>query len=464
MKLRFKISLITAVIIMTAIAVSGSLLWLSQKKELYNSFKNDSFSDTESIVFNLNRSLSGENNRISREKYNYFFKSLNNDYCIFYFDGDEIHNNTIISHDELKALKYSTTSFGSLSYSYIKTNGKKFLCTRLFFGGTQNELSAEMYVLYDTYNTDKRLNLFAMAIVLVMLTVSVFSFAVLYILMKRILAPLSDLSESAKAISGGAYEKRVSVSGNDEISMLANDFNLMADAVQSQISEMKRAEENKNAFMADFSHELKTPLTSISGYAQTMRTIKLSDDDKADALEYIYSESRRLDRLSKKMLRLFELDNDSDIKSESISVKALLESAVKTSKPFADKMNVTVEISADKEMIIGDYELLHDALSNLIDNAVKASNEGDTVKVYTENSTIVVSDNGCGIPQDEIDRITEPFYMVDKSRTRKHGGCGLGLSLVKKIMDKTGIRIEIQSNINKGTNVILHFDDVSMNT
>ena len=227
---------------------------------------------------------------------------------------------------------------------------------------------------------------------------------------------------------------------------------------------MKKSEENKNAFMADFSHELKTPLTSICGYAQTMRTIKLSEDDRSDALEYIYSESRRLDRLSKKMLKLFELDNDLENKNEILSVKNILEAAKKTSKPLADKKNVTIKTSAGDEKLIADHDLLQDALSNLIDNAVKASPEGGVVNVYTENNTIVISDDGYGIPQEEIERITEPFYMVDKSRTRKNGGSGLGLTLVKKIMDKSGIGIEIKSKINEGTKVILHFDDVSMNT
>jgi len=256
----------------------------------------------------------------------------------------------------------------------------------------------------------------------------------------------------------------VSVKTNDEIGVLTENFNAMAEAVEQKISELKESENKKTMFMADFSHELKTPLTAISGYAQTMLNLNLSDADKKEALSYIYSESSRLDRLSKKMKRLLELDNTVELQMEKISVSRLFDEAVKTCTPSAQKRKIRLATEQYDGEIYGDFDLLHDVLCNLIDNALKASDEGTAVKLGAEKGRIVVSDSGCGIPADEIDKITEPFYMVDKSRSRKSGSAGLGLALVSQILRLHNIKMTIESEINKGTKIILHFDDNSMNT
>ena len=162
-------------------------------------------------------------------------------------------------------------------------------------------------------------------------------------------------------------------------------------------------------FMADFSHELKTPLTAISGYAQTMLKLRLSEEERVEALSYIHSESNRLDRLSRKMKRLLELDNTVQLQMEKIAVFDLFAAAVKTCQPVAKNHDIKLIVAETAAKIMGDFDLLHDALCNLIDNAMKASRDGQTVELYTRDNAIVVSDSGCGIPSEEIDRITEPF-------------------------------------------------------
>jgi len=217
-------------------------------------------------------------------------------------------------------------------------------------------------------------------------------------------------------------------------------------------------------FMADFSHELKTPLTAISGYAQTMLKLRLSEEERVEALSYIHSESNRLDRLSRKMRRLLELDNTAELNMEVLPVSKLFEEAVKTCQPVAGNRNIKIIQVPTSARINGDFDLLHDALCNLIDNAMKASRESQTIELYTRDNVIVVSDSGCGIPPEEIDRITEPFYMVDKSRSRQSGGAGIGLSLVSKILRIHDMKMDIESEINVGTKINLHFVDVSVNT
>jgi len=209
-------------------------------------------------------------------------------------------------------------------------------------------------------------------------------------------------------------------------------------------------------FKGNLTHELKTPLTAISGYAQTMRTVELSADDKNEALTYIYEDSKRLDRFAKKMMRLLEVDRDTEIAMEEISLDKLFEAAVRTCTVSAKDKDITLNIGGCNGTIQGDFDLMCDVLINLIDNAIKASPEGASVNLYTENEDIVVEDYGCGIPESEIARITEPFYMVDKSRSRKSGGAGLGLALTKLILNHHGMEMRVESEVEKGTKITVY--------
>ena len=216
--------------------------------------------------------------------------------------------------------------------------------------------------------------------------------------------------------------------------------------------------------MADFSHELKTPLTAISGYAQTLRTVKLSEEDREEALGYIYTEIKRLDRLAKKMMRLMQLDSEESLQMLPVDNKQLLRAVIETCKPAAEQKGVALRTGECGGTVRGDFDLLHDAMCNLADNAIKASGPGQTVILSASDDALTVTDEGCGIPKDEIKNLTEPFYMVDKSRSRQSGGAGLGLSLVKRIAQLHGAELEIESTVGEGTTVKLHFVYTPLNT
>ena len=248
----------------------------------------------------------------------------------------------------------------------------------------------------------------------------------------------------------------MAIKTRDEVGALADDFNSMAEAVERHTKELEESEEHKTLFMGNLTHELKTPLTAISGYAQTMRTVDLSDDDRNEALTYIYEETGRLDRLAKKIMRLLELDRDTEIAMEEISLDKLFEAAVRTCTVSAKDKDITLNIGACHGTIRGDFDLMCDVLINLIDNALKASPKGSSVNVYAEGDTIFVEDFGCGIPESEIVKITEPFYMVDKSRSRKSGGAGLGLALTKLILNHHGMKMSVESEVGKGTKISVY--------
>ena len=139
--------------------------------------------------------------------------------------------------------------------------------------------------------------------------------------------------------------------------------------------------------------------------------------------------------------------------------RKLLDAVLATCQPAARAKDITLQIEKCSGIVRGDFDLLHDALCNLTDNAVKASEQGQTVRLSAEQDLLTVTDEGCGIPQEEIKNLTEPFYMVDKSRSRKSGGAGLGLSIVKQIVQLHGADMEIESEVGKGTQIHLRFSE-----
>ena len=269
--------------------------------------------------------------------------------------------------------------------------------------------------------------------------------------LSRALRPLQALSTGARNIAAGAYQQRVPEGRTDEIGELGRDFNRMAQAVEEHIRQVEASEEKKTLFMGSLTHELKTPLTAISGYAQTLRSAKLGEQDREMALAYIWQESKRLDRLAKKMLRLLELERETALDVERLPIRQLLEEACRVCLPAAGEKGVRIVQEDCPGEVEGDRDLLVDVFVNLVDNAVKASKPGGVVRLYAAGGSIVVEDQGQGIPPEELARLTEPFYMVDKSRSRKSGGAGLGLALVAVILRRHGMALRMESEEGKGT-------------
>ena len=201
--------------------------------------------------------------------------------------------------------------------------------------------------------------------------------------------------------------------------------------------------------MGNLTHELKTPMTAISGYAQTLLMAKVGEEDRKEALMYIVDECERLERLSKKMMELLDISNDQKIQWEQISAKELFEKVSKSCKSILERKNMTLETEEHGEVFVADIDLMSDVIINLVDNGVKASSQGQKIILRANKSAIEIQDFGIGIPLEEQRKILEPFYMVDKSRSRKNGGAGLGLALVSVIAEKYNIKLEIESQPEK---------------
>ena len=270
--------------------------------------------------------------------------------------------------------------------------------------------------------------------------------------------PIRRISRTAKQLSGGRYEKRVTVGGNDELCQLARDFNAMADALEQKIRDLEDAAQRQRDFTASFAHELKTPLTSVIGYADTLRSRELPRERQVEAAGYIFSEGRRLEDMSLALLDLFALEREAPA-MQAVPAARLAAEAAERAAPLLAAAGMRLETDAEDRSLTVSPALIQTALYNLLDNARKASASGGLIRLTgrAEGSgyRFDVTDQGRGIPAEALARITEPFYMVDKSRARAQGGAGLGLSLCRKIAEAHGGRLEFESREGAGTRASL---------
>ncbi|MBQ6989538.1 MAG: HAMP domain-containing histidine kinase [Clostridia bacterium] len=266
--------------------------------------------------------------------------------------------------------------------------------------------------------------------------------------------PLGKMSKAARRMADGDLSARIRVRSRDEVGALARNFNHMADRLQENMRTMEETVEAQERFMGSFAHEIKTPMTSIIGYADLLRGQEMNARDAQEAANYIFTEGKRLESLSFKLLNLHLAKNETpDL--EWVEVNRLVERTAKKLRPVLMKNGIRLECRTTPGKWRMDVALMESVLTNLLDNARKAmEKEGIIVMVldFPEGDLrIRVIDNGRGMPQEVISHLTEAFYRVDKSRSRAQGGAGLGLSLCNEIVKYHGGELQFESLEGKGT-------------
>lgn len=234
--------------------------------------------------------------------------------------------------------------------------------------------------------------------------------------------------------------------------------------IDRQNKEKEETANMRKEFSANVSHELKTPLTSISGYAEIMKNGLVKPSDMQKFSERIYNESQRMIALVNDIIKLSKLDEgEVPVDREDVDLLQLSKDVVETLSEKAHRCGVHVEVSGESCSVHGVRQLLQEMVYNLVDNAVKYNHEGGSVSVTViktlEGTELTVSDNGIGIPQDQLERVFERFYRVDKSRSKERGGTGLGLSIVKHGAAINHAKIGIESELGKGTSIELLFPE-----
>lgn len=213
----------------------------------------------------------------------------------------------------------------------------------------------------------------------------------------------------------------------------------------------------RKKFMENFTHEMKTPMTSILGYTEMMSSLKLSEEEQGKALNALSFEAKRLNSLSAQMLEIFVAQNDNP-EMKVLNTKTLQNELIISLNALSEKYQIPYSIDFSDCIIIGNKDLLLSMLTNLADNAFKATvNANRQNEIYVsgiiknEKYRISILDHGVGISKKHIDKITEPFYREDKARSRQQGGAGLGLALCSEIAKIHGTKLSFNSKKNKGT-------------
>lgn len=273
-----------------------------------------------------------------------------------------------------------------------------------------------------------------------------------------IVRPIKKISRSAGRIAGGDLEHRIQIRGGDEISRLGSDFNRMADSLAGKIQELEDAAERQEEFIGSFAHELKTPLTSIIGYADLLRSNRQTEEQQFLCANYIFKEGKRLENLSFRLLDLIVLEK-SELHLCKISAVDFLQEIEGMLMPVMEEKGKKLVVLAEEGTLWGEPELLHSVFINLTDNAAKSTATVIVLKgkAVGNEYEIEVCDNGQGIPEKELVRITEAFYMVDKSRSRRQGGAGLGLAICQKILELHEAEMNFESRQGEGTWVSIRF-------
>lgn len=268
--------------------------------------------------------------------------------------------------------------------------------------------------------------------------------------------PLRSLTKASREIGGGNLKYRSNITSDDEIGTLSEEFDKMADQLEDHICLLQEAAEQKEQFMGAFTHELKTPMTSIIGYADLLRTQKLTPEDEEDALDYIFSEAKRLENLSLKMLDLFVADKKELVMKEC-SPAALVEYVARHLQPVYEKKSIFIQTDTVPGKCLIEPDLFQTLLINLLDNAKKSMEQGGmifvSVRMTEQGCVLKVKDQGKGIPKEAMKHITEAFYRADKARARSEGSAGLGLALCEKIVQLHRGRMTFESEEGRGTEV-----------
>ncbi|MCL1829298.1 MAG: cell wall metabolism sensor histidine kinase WalK [Oscillospiraceae bacterium] len=280
------------------------------------------------------------------------------------------------------------------------------------------------------------------------------------LLAKTMVTPLQSLKKAVERVAAGDFSDKPDIHSADEIGVLSNSFNNMADRLERILDDLTKSETMRREFVANVSHELRTPLTNIRSYAETLETSPMPRETESKFLSVIVSESDRMTKIVQDLLTLSRFDAGSDeLICEEFSFEKSVRDVFSAMQLEARRRNqeFTLEFKGSVPEITGDKARIEQVLMNMVSNAMKYTPEGGSIRINVKKTggavQAQVRDNGVGIPKEDIDKVFDRFYRVDKARSRESGGTGLGLSIAKEIVGRHNGKIDIQSRLGHGTTI-----------
>ena len=460
MKIRTRLSLLFILCSTASLLLCGFLLLRTSANSMVRSAQNNAVSELEMLRTSFSSAVSrnldeGSSDAVRRALLVYAFQSYADDtfsgsQYVLKHGEETLYNNSGYAPDAL---------LGGLEQNTVTWQGET-----LFAAGTETDLARGTYRIYlirnmtDLYDSISTLQLqFGIICVL-----SVFiSAASILLVTSRTLRPLKTLEREAAAMARGEYQARVPLPDRarrrrDEIATVSESFNRMADAVEQHIGAVTALAEERRMLIGALTHEMKTPMTAIIGYAESLERARLNEAQREEAVSFIHREARRLERLTQKMMQLITLTDGEDIALQETSARELFDLAKSTLRAIAARHGAELRYVENGERFAVDADLILGVLVNLVDNACSAGAKHLTISA--RDRAISVSDDGCGIPREIIHKVTQPFFRADKARSRRGGHAGLGLALAARVAELHHGRLSIESEEGAGTTVSILFD------
>lgn len=452
MKLWQKVSLICSAVLTSIVLLMGGLLL----REAEQSILDLTYQQSSDKQRNLSASFSEMSNYYLEDSdtkpveyslVKYCFSRFADSTCVLMKGSETLYSNVAVDMSRYIIKGYDAEQFEE------EIGGRQILIT-----GSNVNVRNERYAVYvveDITGVYESITRMVWRFALIGGVGILLGFVLIGLLVRRSMQPLAVLKTAAGRIAAGGYGERATVLSKDEVGALANDFNRMAEAVENHIGELIETAERQRLFIGGVTHEFKTPLTTVILNADTLQNAYMDEEERQTALSYIERQCKWLERMTQKLLKLITLKQDIELKPSS--VPQLFERVEESMAETLRQRDTRLISECKLNTLSMDADLMQSVLINLVDNASKASAPGQAVTMRAYDDVIEVSDNGIGIQESELARITEPFYVVDKSRSKKLGGSGLGLALVKEIISAHGAELEIDSSVGVGTTIRVRF-------
>lgn len=460
MKLWQKIFLYTLILVMLAVGITSILLLKNSFSIAMDQKKQSVYSEHEFLITSFKSMMMTERLKanvivLDEEAMQGFmaetFGASNNG--VAFLDGDKnvfyVNKEMMIPGELVDAVEGNQGSYMQVQQYQLYAASTETLEGKNYYIITENDIS-DVVKIHENMLYEIQIISMSCAIVIAF---------ILLVVVKMLLHPLRRVNEGTREIAQGNYRKRIEMKGHDELSELARNMNSMAEAVETNVRALEDVAEDRKHFIDNLSHEMKTPLTSILGFSDLLQIKKdITEESRIEYAGIIKEEASRMRTLSGKLMELITV-GEAKLEWHQENMQSLFQEIGVSLKVVADSHKMHLSCEAEEGFLCVDRELFKSLLYNLVDNAIKASQEGGNIWVRGEFEKhwffIEVKDEGVGIPKEEIEKITQAFYMVDKARSRASGGAGLGLALCAEIVSAHRGKMRFQSQLGEGTRVLI---------
>lgn len=372
--------------------------------------------------------------------------------------GEEIQVSTFFKQYETKILEVIKENPESINF--ITINNKEYILLTKNIKSSYDNLKITYIQDFSNVNNAWKEQLFLS--ITIGVGVSVVLLIGLFFVVKKFTKPLELINNATNEFAVGNYDVRLSLKQNDEFKKIADSFNNMAVMIEKNVKELEALSIQKQEMVNNIAHEIRTPLTNIQGYGELLLNARIGEDKRYEMTVIIIEESKKLKMLSSKMLELGQLQSQ-EIEYEKINLVLIIKKAIQSVEKKSKDKKITIIVKGKTDVFMyGDDILLQSLFVNLLDNALNSMDNAGLIQVSIETKetlcSVEILDQGVGMTEKQMDQLGNPFYRIDKSRSRTQGGHGLGVSLCYQIVQSHKGQISYTSKNKQGTKVTITFN------